>query len=311
MSQPLPPTRTNLHQSLRFGRLIVASIVVYALNLVGCNGTSLSDITQSNQADNEDTVCYKLNKPFKHSLCSVAQDDLSGDDRNLALRLFWKAKDAASLGNVTEYDATKEDLSEAEDASPLYKFDTLLANLPANDTLKFAANAGMYNSEFAPIGYTVIRGKEIRSLNLKAGGGNFHLLPNGVLWWDKAGKVQVTESHTLSDMLASGDAKPWFATQSGPMLVIDGQIHPKFKPNSKSQKFRNGVGVCADGQIKFVNSDEMVNFYNFAALFKDELNCPNALFLDGGIASALYAPDIKQKDDKNMGVMIGVVETKE
>lgn len=283
-------------------RVIRVSILATALNVAGCNDSSLDDFIHTAQPDNKDAVCIKSNKPFKHSLCSVAQDDLLTNNHNLALKLFWKAKDAAEKSAAQ---------TTPPDSGPLYKFDALLANLPTNDSLKFAANAGMYNSEFAPIGYTVIQGEEIRSLNLKQGGGNFHLLPNGVLWWDKAGKVQISESHALNAMLENGEAEPWFATQSGPMLVINGDIHPKFDPNSTSLKFRNGVGVCNDGQIKFVNSDEIVSFYNFAALFKNDLDCPNALFLDGGIASALYAPDIQQKDDKSMGVIIGVVETKD
>ena len=172
-------------------------------------------------------------------------------------------------------------------------------------------NAGMYNEQYAPIGYTVIEGKEIRALNLKQGGGNFHLLPNGVVWWDKAGKVRISESNALSEQLKNGQAQPWYASQSGPMLVIDNEIHPQFNADSTSAKFRNGIGVCSDGDdnnIQFINSNQPVTFYQFAALFKDDLKCPNALFLDGGIASSFYAPSIGKHDKKDMGVIIGVVE---
>ena len=51
-----------------------------------------------------------------------------------------------------------------------------------------------------------------------------------------------------------------------------------------------------------------MTFYQFAHLFKEDLHCANALFLDGGVASALYAPDIEHKDNKNMGVMVGLIE---
>ena len=172
-------------------------------------------------------------------------------------------------------------------------------------------NAGMYDERYAPIGYTIIEGKEVKSLNLKEGGGNFHLLPNGVMWWDKAGNVQITESNALNEQINNGDVQPWYATQSGPMLVINDEIHPQFNSDSSSVKLRNGAGVCTDGSIQFVNSDAPVTFYQFAELFKDELGCPNALFLDGGIASALYAPSIDKQDKKEMGVMIGLVENKE
>ena len=243
---------------------------------------------------NAKPICFEKVKPFVHSICTVSRADLSqGTD---LLRLFWKPTGTPSADK------------------PLYTFDNLLADLPNDTTLKFAMNAGMYNAEFAPIGYTVMDGEEVLSLNLNEGGGNFHLMPNGVFWWEdleNGGKVHVTESKQLSKMLDKGVAKPEFATQSGPMLVIDGQIHPKFDPQSQSLKIRNGVGVCSDGSVQFVISDEPVNFYNFARLFRDDLDCPNALFLDGGIASALYAPDIDRNDGKNIGVMVGLVEVNE
>jgi uncharacterized protein YigE (DUF2233 family) len=229
--------------------------------------------------------------PFTYSACRIDAQTLS--DPRYSLQLFWQQAD-----------------NSANNTQPLLTFDTLLATLPSEQTLNFAMNAGMYNENYAPIGYTVIEGKELRALNIKAGGGNFHLLPNGVMWWDKSGKVQITESNALDKQLKSGEAQPWYATQSGPMLVINNKIHPQFNPDSTSIKLRNGAGVCSDGSLQFVNSEEPVSFYQFATLFKDDLNCPNALFLDGGIASALYAPTIDKHDKKEMGVMIGLIETK-
>ena len=280
--------------------LLPVGLIGAALALTSCNGNSFDDYI--GQGGDAEGACIRSDISLKHSLCSVSQEQLTNSDSGVSLKMFWKAGDASTEATAVESQSKTD---------TLYKFDTLLKSLPERTELQFAANAGMYNNDFAPIGYTVIQGEEIRSLNLKEGGGNFHLLPNGVLWWDKAGKVQITESRAMDKLLASGDAKPWYATQSGPMLVIDGKIHPKFDPKSTSLKFRNGVGVCSDGQIKFVNSDQPVSFYQFGSLFKDELGCPNALFLDGGIASALYAPTIEQADDKSMGVMVGVVETKD
>lgn len=301
--------------------LLTVCIFTASLSIIGCNGASLNDVADS-AFDNGDKTCHRSDQPFKHTLCEVSQDQLTAKDPQQVLKLFWRTNDVITADKTLDKDSdkvTQSPPSEAKasgntdsstkDTSPLlYKFDSLLKALPNHTSLKFAANAGMYNNDFAPIGYTVIQGREIRELNLNEGGGNFHLLPNGVLWWNKEGEVFITESHALAEMLEAGTAKPWYATQSGPMLVIKGDIHPKFDPNSSSLKFRNGVGVCTDGEIKFINSDEPVSFYQFASLFKDELKCPNALFLDGGVASALYAPDVDQNDDKNMGVMVGMVE---
>src|SRR5262245_29832244 len=82
------------------------------------------------------------------------------------------------------------------------------------------------------------------------------------------------------------------ATQSGPMLVINGRLHPRFDRGSTSLKARNGVGVRADGKVIFAVSHGEVSFDAFARLFRDGLNCPNALFLDGGSASSFYAPSL-------------------
>jgi len=262
------------------------SLVLLALSISACQPIG-ADATDS---DTENWSCQSQDTPFTYSVCSVKAEVLNSE--RYSLQLFWQQPDIGANNN-----------------QPLLTFDNLLTALPSSQNLAFAMNAGMYNESYAPIGYTVIDGKEIRALNLNEGGGNFHLLPNGVMWWDKSGKVQITESNALDQQLKNEEAQPWYATQSGPMLVINDEIHPQFNPDSSSIKFRNGAGVCSDGSIKFVNSNEAVTFYQFASLFKDNLSCPNALFLDGGIASTLYAPSIDKHDKKEMGVMIGVVDT--
>lgn len=251
-----------------------------ALSVSACQPSN----SNAKHNDTENWSCQSQDSPFTYSVCSISADAL--DSERYSLQLFWQ---------------------QANGAQPLLTFDTLLTSLPENQTLNFAMNAGMYNENYAPIGYTVIEGKEVRALNLNEGGGNFHLLPNGVMWWDKSGNVQITESNALDEQLKNDAAQPWYATQSGPMLVINDEIHPQFNPDSQSLKFRNGAGVCSDGSIQLVNSNEPVSFYQFASLFRDDLKCPNALFLDGGIASALYAPSIDKHDKKEMGVMIGLV----
>ncbi|MDN5666249.1 MAG: phosphodiester glycosidase family protein [Psychrobacter sp.] len=259
----------------------LASVALLALSLSACSPAATDAASDSSL-----WACQIQQAPFAYSACAIEASAL-GDKRHV-LQLFWQQPDSTQ---------------------PLLSFDELLAALPAGQTLSFAMNAGMYNERFAPIGYTVIEGVEKRALNLKSGGGNFHLLPNGVLWWERDGKVQITESQAFSEQLNGGQVQPWYATQSGPMLVIQDQIHPKFNPESQSAKIRNGAGVCRDGRIRFVHSDEPVTFYQFATLFKEYLGCPNALFLDGGVASALYAPSIDRHDKKQMGVMIGLVDS--
>jgi uncharacterized protein YigE (DUF2233 family) len=185
----------------------------------------------------------------------------------------------------------------------LKSFDAVQSMLASqNQKLLFAMNAGMYETDFSPLGLYIADGRTARSLNMRASTwGNFYLKPNGVFYINEAG-AHITET---SQYVATGYAT--LATQSGPMLVIDGRIHSAFNPDSQSRLFRNGVGVVTPQEVVFVISEEPVNFYEFALLFRDVLHCRNALFLDGTISS-LYSAELKRDDRKmDLGPMIGVV----
>ncbi|MFS0849435.1 phosphodiester glycosidase family protein [Novosphingobium panipatense] len=151
----------------------------------------------------------------------------------------------------------------------------------------FAMNGGMFDAEGGPIGYYVEDGEKGKSLNTNEGFGNFHLLPNGVFFGDTNGKWQI---RTSTDFEQSVHDRPDFGTQSGPMLVIDGNLHPKIDPDGKSLKLRNGVGIDNKGRAHFVISDEPVSFGKLARYFRDTLRCRNALFLDGSVSS-LWDPE--------------------
>lgn len=166
--------------------------------------------------------------------------------------------------------------------------------------LVFAMNAGMYHSDLSPVGLHIEDGEELQRVSTKPGPGNFHLLPNGVFYLE-GGRAGVA---TTQDFLSRG-LKPELATQSGPMLVIDGKLHPRFLAESDSYRRRNGVGVREDGTVVFAISDGFVNFHHFARLFRDGLSIDNALFLDGTMSS-LYAPHLDRADMiRLMGPMIG------
>jgi uncharacterized protein YigE (DUF2233 family) len=169
--------------------------------------------------------------------------------------------------------------------------------------LVFAMNAGMFGTDLKPIGLYVQGGKQIHKLNRAAGPGNFHMKPNGV-FYIASGKAGVMET----DAFAKSGIKPDLATQSGPMLVVNGAIHPKISASGTSAKLRNGVCVNDAGKIDFVISDRLVTFYDFAAFFLDDLGCKNALFLDGSVSS-LYAPEIGRSDFlARIGPIVGVVK---
>jgi uncharacterized protein YigE (DUF2233 family) len=150
----------------------------------------------------------------------------------------------------------------------------------------------MYDEEGEPIGYYVEDGERHHTLNRNAGAGNFHLLPNGV-FYGTGGDWHVTTTDDFAEHVTS---RPEFATQSGPMLVIDGKLHPAFDEDGQSTKLRNAVGVDAVGRAHFVISEAPLSFGKLARYFRDRLETPNALFLDGSV-SALWDPARERIDE--------------
>jgi uncharacterized protein YigE (DUF2233 family) len=170
--------------------------------------------------------------------------------------------------------------------------------------LLFATNAGMFDPALKPVGLYVEQGRELVHANTRSGYGNFHMKPNGI-FYVSANTAAIAETRSFLKQRPQAD----LATQSGPMLVINGRLHPRFDRRSTSLKSRDGVGVRSDGKVIFAISQGDVSFDAFARLFRDGLNCPNALFLDGGSASNLYAPSLNRHSNiVSLGPMLAVFE---
>lgn len=172
-----------------------------------------------------------------------------------------------------------------------------------NLELVFAMNGGMYNKDLSPQGLYIEDGKIIQAIDTaESGYGNFYLMPNGIFSIDKNKKasIKTTKEYKVDDQVN-------YATQSGPMLVINGALHPKINEGSTNVHIRNGVGLLPDGRLLFAMSKEKINFYDFASFFKDNA-CKNALYLDGFV-SKTYLPsqDCVQMDGR-LGVLIGQVK---
>lgn len=162
---------------------------------------------------------------------------------------------------------------------------TMLRDVLAGDpSVAVATNAGIFTEQLIPGGLLVSDGDELVPLNLNDGGGNFHLMPNGVFVLYGA----VGGGGASAAVVNSVDYDPAgveFATQSGPALLLDGEVHPEFNEGSTNLAFRSGVGVSPDGTIVYLAmSLSLTNFYDFATLFRDELGVDDALYLDGGIS---------------------------
>jgi uncharacterized protein YigE (DUF2233 family) len=205
---------------------------------------------------------------------------------------------------VVAVDLSRDDLQlywADEMGLPFRSFDRLSGWLRKQGRqLVFGMNAGMYEPDGSPVGLLVLSGKEVSPLNLNSGYGNFFLKPNGVFFWSRSGPrvVDSTEYPKLS-------GEVMFATQSGPLLVKDGAVHPKLNPASTSRHIRNGVGVT--GQMAyFVISEEPVTFYELATFFRDELKCRDALYFDGSVSSLYSARDGRHDRRAQFGPLVGI-----
>lgn len=191
-----------------------------------------------------------------------------------------------------------------ENGQPFKRFPPLVKWLEERgQTLTFAMNAGMYERDYSALGVSVAEGKELTPLNTAVGEGNFFLKPNGVFLVSERGAriVETSEYPQLKERIL-------VATQSGPLLVHNGKMHPAFREGSENRLFRNGVGVPSPDVALFAISEAPVNFHEFTTMFRDVLHCPDALFFDGTVCS-LYAPKLKRNDFRiDLGPFIGVTE---
>jgi uncharacterized protein YigE (DUF2233 family) len=216
-------------------------------------------------------------KDAEYIVCKVAQ-------KQYHLRVFWKSQNGASFASLRSLESERSALKK-----PLY----------------FSMNGGMFDFNLTPIGLYIENGVQLKSLNRANGWGNFHLKPNGVFYVNADFSAGVLDAASY----AAARIKPQFATQSGPMLVINGKLHPKFQKSGTSRKYRNGVGVVksggGEGEVYFVISKSPVTFTEFATLFRDKLKTQNALYLDGSVSSLRFDGQSMQGDFRPLGPMIG------
>jgi uncharacterized protein YigE (DUF2233 family) len=238
---------------------------------------AISLTAHNNSALGETRPCRSME--YERNAYTICEVDL----RNHTVRLYWKKSDGTPYAYLSALPRALE--GEA-------------------GRLLFATNAGMFDPALKPVGLYVEQGRELVHVSTRSGYGNFHMKPNGV-FYISGDKAAVAETRAFLKQRPQAD----LATQSGPMLVINGRLHPRFDRNSASLKARNGVGVSTNGKIIFAISQGEVSFDAFARLFRDGMNCPNALFLDGGSAASLDSPSLNRHGNfVSLGPMLAVFE---
>lgn len=209
---------------------------------------------------------------------------------------------------VCRVDSRQQDIElrwKGRDGKALRTFPKLANDLGMDARrLRFAMNAGMFEDNGMPVGLYVERGRTLRPLNTRDADGNFYLKPNGVFVVDGDDHVAVE----TAEAFGRGDKSVTFATQSGPMLVIDGKLHPKISDDGPSKNIRNGVGVSDNHTAWFVISDEPVSFGRLARLFRDALDCPNALYFDGAISNLWVPSQGRRASGPDLGPLVVVLD---
>lgn len=229
-----------------------------------------------------------------------------GVDGNKAYRIRYKF----NTFDCYEVDLLKSKISfhlkdeSGKSISSLYNLNRIMNR--NNEIMVFATNGGMYTTEQNPQGLFIQKRNKITNLDTRTGlYGNFYLQPNGVFYVDTCNRAGIVTTPNFTDEFSKSVE---FATQSGPLLVIDNIYNSNFKEGSENVNIRSGVGINEKGKLIFVISNEKINFYDFALFFKEKLKCANAMYLDGAI-SETYLPEIGRfQNGGNFGPLIAITK---
>ena len=214
--------------------------------------------------------------------CSNAEADVvwhEVDPRKQNLQLYWKddtGQPFRSIGNLRTWLNAK------------------------GQRLVFAMNGGMFKEGSVPQGLFIQNKIVLVPLDTTSGSGNFYLKPNSVFYLTTKGNAVVCPTQNFIP-----DSSITFATQSGPLLLINSNIHPAFTNGSVNVHIRNGVGILPNGNALFAMSKEKVSFYDFAQWFRQR-GCSDALYLDGFVSRTYLPAAGWEQTDGDFGVIIGL-----
>ncbi|MEO0461917.1 MAG: phosphodiester glycosidase family protein [Pseudomonadota bacterium] len=187
-------------------------------------------------------------------------------------------------------------------STPYGSLDAYAATAEA-ETIAFAMNGGAFSDDLKPRGYLVASGARLGELSRGSGDGNFFMKPNGV-FYGTGGTWRVRSTDRFYSTVLD---RPQFGTQSGPMLLVGGELGGAISEEGTSLAIRNAVGVGPDGKAHFVISGDPLTYSQLARFFRDELKVKDALFLDSK-SSSLWDTATGRMDQGRTGPIIVVTK---
>lgn len=158
-------------------------------------------------------------------------------------------------------------------AKNLHEEPAVAENYAVQNAALLAINGGFFDKSFHPLGLRISNNKQLNPIKY-------------ISWW---GIFYISNSRAfISNSRSFNKNQPLdFAVQSGPRLIIDNKI-PSLKPGYAE---RSALGITKNGKvIILVTQNTPLTTTALANLMQSEpLNCVNAINLDGGSSTQLFA----------------------
>lgn len=188
-----------------------------------------------------------------------------------------------SIINIRHIHAFRIDLNnyklQLSFAKNLHEEPAVAENFAEQNSALIAINGGFFDKAFHPLGLRVNDNKQLNPIKY-------------ISWW---GVFYISKGRAfISNARSFNKNQPLdFAVQSGPRLIIENKI-PSLKPGYAE---RSALGITKSGKvIILVTQNNPLTTTALANIMRsDPINCVNALNLDGGSSTQLYA---KIKDFK-------------
>jgi uncharacterized protein YigE (DUF2233 family) len=176
-----------------------------------------------------------------------------------------------------------------------------------HEHLLCATNGALFDVGEKPLGWLVVDGVRLHPLNQRQeGSGNFYLQPNGALVIDAAGASIMSTNEVSARELQL--APITIGLQSGPILIRDGVINPRFLADSTSRFTRNAVCLLSPAHGVLLYAPEPVSLFEFSQALLD-FGCRDALYLDGHLSQMWpFTEPLDGAQRQSLATIVGVTQ---